>query len=105
MTLLLMQADRAAAPDLNSVASQWAACLGVGSVDPQDLLNTIDGTAAARSPYGEAGAACLTEPIRAEAVRLRAQHHLRIAADNEEIVQAWAALVDKESLAATAAGG
>lgn len=103
MTLLLMEADHAATEDLTTVASKWADCLGLDTVDPQDLLNTIDGHADARSPYGAAAAWCLTDEIKSEAMRVRAQHHLRVAADNEAVVQAWIALADKERSGASAA--
>lgn len=96
MWTLQIQADSAAADGLSSVASEWATCLGGDSADPQDLLNTIDGGVSAHSPYGQDADACLTDEMRAEAIRIRAGEHLRVAAENDEIVEAWVKVIDTE---------
>lgn len=103
MTALLFQADGAAAQALSSLASRWGDCLGQDNINSQDLLNTIDGVGSEHSPYGDAAAACLTDDMRSEAMQIRAQQHLRVAADNDSLVQAWVKLVDTELVEAKAA--
>ena len=105
MMLLVARGDDAAAEDLMPVASRWGECLGDDGTDPQDLLNTLDGVEPLRSPFGTDAAACLSDDIRTEAMRIRAAHHLQVAADNEKVVQAWVDALDTELNEAKAVAG
>lgn len=105
MMLLVARGDDAAAEDLMPVASRWGECLGDDGTDPQDLLNTIDGVEPLRSPFGTDASACLSDDIRSEAMRIRAAHHLQVAADNEKVVQAWVDALDTELNEAKAVAG
>lgn len=101
MTVLLFQGDQAAQADLADVASRWGKCLGDDDAHAQDLLNTIDNPNRG-NPYGGAAGGCLSDAIVEEAMRVRAEHHLSVAADNEKIVAAWVQLVDQETAVARA---
>jgi len=106
MMLLVARGDDAAAQDLMPVASRWGECLGQNETDPQDLLNTLDGIVdPLRSPFGTDAAACVSDDIRSEAMRLRSAHHLQVAADNEKVVQAWVDALDTELHEAQALAG
>lgn len=99
MQILVVQADQAAVADLEDVAATWAACLGERTVDPQDLLNTLD-RGDVRNPYGEAATGCLTDDLAAKARRIRAEHHLAVAAEHQSLVDAWVRIIDTETAAA-----
>lgn len=91
------EADQAAAASLSQVVADWADCLREANADAQTLLTIIDGfSTASHTPFGETGLDCLTEDIRTDAMRIRAEHHLRVAADNDKVVQAWVTLLDTE---------
>ncbi|HET7736405.1 MAG TPA: hypothetical protein VFK52_10545 [Nocardioidaceae bacterium] len=105
MTQLVVQADRAASEELGDVSERWADCLGATEVDPGTLLRALDRIDELRSPYGAKTSQCLTDDIRAEATRIRARDHLRVAAANDVIVQQWTKTLDTELAAARAFEG
>ena len=103
MMALVTEGDNAAEPELADLAATWGECLGRDVVPAQDLLNVLDNVER-RNPYGDAAGGCLTEDIAHEAKLIRAQQHLSVAADNEDIVAAWVELVDAETAAARSFG-
>lgn len=99
MQVLLHQADAAAVERLQDETSDWKACAHLSDVNGYDLLRTAD-EVASKSGAVVGDPACMSDDLRARIHHVRGEAHLDVAANHSKVVQAWAALVDRELAAA-----